>query len=435
MKILRQKKLLDNIQKNTLSLYQLEKVCAPDYDLAIRTRRAHITRTMQTKHCDPFAQVPLSAQWAGGENFWESIHGSNCENVVGFVPLPVGVVGPVPMAGGDVWVPMATTEGALIASTNRGASAIRASKGFIEAVVTKDSMTRAPIVGFPSFRDAIRFKRWCATNLRILQVLFEETTNHGKLQAVDTVIVGANVFMRFQCATGEAMGMNMVTKGVDYILHALAKRFPKMRIRTVSGNYCSDKKLTAVNWINGRGKTVCASVEIDSRAVQKVLKTDIHSLIDLHTHKNLVGSALAGALGGYNAHAANIVAGVFLATGQDAAQVVESSACLTHFEAVHTTCRKKKQAERLRVSVTMPCVEVGTIGGGTRLRPQHALLNLLLTTQRGRRSRRKGLPIDGTRAQVLAKTIAATVLCGELSLLAAQAAGHLTQAHMRLNRK
>ncbi|CAI0407318.1 unnamed protein product [Linum tenue] len=187
-----------------------------------------------------------------------------------------------------------------------------------------------------------------------------------------------------------------------------------------SGNLCADKKPAAVNWIHGRGKSVVCEAVIRGDVVNKVLKTSVQSLVELNKDKNLVGSAMAGALGGFNAHASNIVSAVYLATGQDPAQNVESSHCITLMESTN-------EGRDLHVSVTMPCIEVGTVGGGTQLASQAACLNLLGV---------KGACYEapGANARRLATVVAGSVLAGELSLMSALAAGQLVKSHMKYNR-
>ncbi|GFY94479.1 hydroxy methylglutaryl CoA reductase 1 [Actinidia rufa] len=196
--------------------------------------------------------------------------------------------------------------------------------------------------------------------------------------------------MRFCCSTGDAMGMNMVSKGVQNVLDYLQSDFPDMDVIGISGNFCSDKKPAAVNWIEGRGKSVVCEAIIKEEVVRKVLKTNVASLVELNMLKNLTGSAMAGALGGFNAHAMN--------DGKD-----------------------------LHVSVTMPSIEVGTVGGGTQLASQSACLNLL-----GVKGASKEAP--GSNSRQLAKVVAAAVLAGELSLMSAIAAGQLVNSHMKYNR-
>ncbi|XP_076954070.1 3-hydroxy-3-methylglutaryl-coenzyme A reductase 3-like [Bidens hawaiensis] len=334
---------------------------------------------------------------------YESILGQCCEMPVGYIQIPVGVAGPMLLDGKELYVPMATTEGCLVASTNRGCKAIYVSGG-ATSVLVKDGMTRAPVVRFGTAKRAAELK----------------SSRFGRLQTIRCAIAGKNLYIRFTCSTGDAMGMNMVSKGVQNVLDYLEAFFPDMDVIGISGNYCSDKKSAGVNWIEGRGKSVVCEAIIKEEVVTKVLKTTVASLVELNMLKNLTGSAMAGALGGFNAHASNIVSAVYLATGQDPAQNVESSHCITMMEAVN-------DGKDLHVSVTMPSIEVGTIGGGTQLASQSACLNLL-----GVKGANKELA--GSNARQLAKIVAASVLAGELSLMSAIAAGQLVKSHMKYNR-
>lgn len=216
------------------------------------------------------------------------------------------------------------------------------------------------------------------------------------------------------------MGMNMVSKGVQNVLDYLQKDFKDMDVISISGNFCSDKKAAAVNWIDGRGKSVVCEAFIKEEIVKKVLKTNVSALVELNMIKNLAGSAVAGSLGGFNAHASNIVSAIYIATGQDPAQNVESSHCITMMEPVNN-------GKDLHISVTMPSIEVGTIGGGTQLASQSACLDLLGV---------KGASLEtpGANARRLATIIAGSVLAGELSLMSALAAGQLVNSHMKYNR-
>ncbi|GAB2219304.1 hypothetical protein Droror1_Dr00006939 [Drosera rotundifolia] len=352
---------------------------------------------------------------------YESILGQCCEMPVGFVQIPVGIAGPLLLDGREYSVPMATTEGCLVASTNRGCKAIHMSGG-ATSVILRDGMTRAPVVRFGSARRAADLKFFLEDpeNFDTLSVIFNRSSRFAKLQDIKCAIAGKNLYMRFTCSTGDAMGMNMVSKGVQNVLDFLQSDFPDMDVIGISGNYCSDKKPAAVNWIEGRGKSVVCEAVITEEVVKKVLKTDVASLVELNMLKNLAGSAMAGALGGFNAHAANIVSAVFIATGQDPAQNVESSHCMTMMEAVNG-------GKDLHVSVTMPSIEVGTVGGGTQLASQSACLNLL-----GVKGASKEAP--GDNARLLATIIAGSVLAGELSLMSAISAGQLVKSHMKYNR-
>nr|QEV81808.1 Hydroxymethylglutaryl-CoA reductase [Prunella vulgaris] len=352
---------------------------------------------------------------------YESILGQCCEMPVGYVQIPVGIAGPLFLDGKEYSVPMATTEGCLVASTNRGCKAIFASGGATSSLY-RDAMTRAPVVRFGSAKRAAELKIFLEDPLHFetLSLIFNSSSRFARLQSIKCAIAGKNLYIRFSCSTGDAMGMNMVSKGVQNVMDFLNKQFPDMDVMGISGNYCSDKKPAAVNWIEGRGKSVVCEAVIQGEVVAKVLKTDVASLVELNMLKNLTGSAMAGALGGFNAHASNIVSAIYIATGQDPAQNIESSHCITMMEAVN-------DGKDLHVSVTMPCIEVGTVGGGTQLASQSACLNLL-----GVKGANRDVP--GANARLLATIVAGSVLAGELSLMSAIAAGQLVKSHMKYNR-
>ncbi|KAK2977144.1 hypothetical protein RJ640_027757 [Escallonia rubra] len=352
---------------------------------------------------------------------YDSILGQCCEMPVGYVQIPVGIAGPLLLNGTEYSVPMATTEGCLVASTNRGCKAIYVSGG-ATSILLRDGMTRAPVVRFGTAKRAAELKFFLEDPLNsdTLAVVFNKSSRFARLQGIQCAIAGKNLYIRFSCSTGDAMGMNMVSKGVQNVLDFLQSDFPDMDVMGISGNFCSDKKPAAVNWIQGRGKSVVCEAIIKEEVVKKVLKTNVAALVELNMLKNLTGSAMAGALGGFNAHASNIVSAVYIATGQDPAQNVESSHCITMMEAVNG-------GKDLHVSVTMPSIEVGTVGGGTQLASQSACLNLL-----GVKGANKESP--GSNSRLLATIVAGSVLAGELSLMSALAAGQLVKSHMKYNR-
>nr|AAB69727.1 3-hydroxy-3-methylglutaryl coenzyme A reductase [Camptotheca acuminata] len=351
---------------------------------------------------------------------YESILGQCCEMAVGYVQMAVGIAGPLLLDGREYLVPMATTEGCLVASTNRGCKAIYASGG-ATSVILRDGMTRAPVVRFGTAKMSAELKFFLEDprNFDTLAVVFNKSSRFGRFQGIHCALAGQNLYMRFSCSTGDAMGMNMVSKGVQNVLDFLQNDFSDMDVIGISGNFCSDKKPAAVNWIEGRGKSVVCESIIKEEVVRKVLKTNVASLVELNMLKNLTGSAMAGALGGFNAHASNIVSAVYIATGQDPAQNVESSHCITMMEAVN-------DGKDLHVSVSMPSIEV-IVGGGTQLASQSACLNLL-----GVKGASKESP--GSNSRLLATIVAGSVLAGELSLMSAIAAGQLVKSHMKYNR-
>lgn len=404
------------VQKGKVQGYALEKTLQ-DNERAVRIRRATISRASASKSLES-SLVPLS-----GYDYSQVI-GACCENVVGFMPLPLGIAGPLMIDGQMLPIPMATTEGTLVASTSRGCKALNAAGG-VTTVLTQDAMTRGPAVEFTSISQAAKAKRWIDSpdGASTIKEAFDSTSRFARLSSLRCVMAGRTLYVRFATSTGDAMGMNMVSKGVEKALDCMSQRFD-MQVLSLSGNYCIDKKPSAINWIEGRGKSVCCEAVIPAKTVKGVLKATVADLVNLNVKKNLIGSAMAGSIGGFNAHAANIVAAVFLATGQDPAQVVESSMCMTLMEAVPSASGGD---DDLLVTVSMPAIEVGTVGGGTILSPQRAMLEML-----GVAGSAKDIP--GSNAQRLARIIAAAVMAGELSLMGALSAGHLIQAHMKHNR-
>ncbi|KAJ1421701.1 hydroxymethylglutaryl-CoA reductase [Ochromonadaceae sp. CCMP2298] len=356
---------------------------------------------------------------------YNKVFGANCEIVIGYVPIPLGIVGPLTINGEPIYIPMATTEGCLVASTNRGCKAISVSGGCY-SVVMKDAITRAPCLRLPSAMRAAAVKRWTgvADNYKLLEEAFNSTTNYGKLVGVEATVAGRNVYLRFNCMSGDAMGMNMVSKGCLKAISVLEGEFPDLVLVAISGNMCTDKKPAAINWILGRGKSIVVEAIIPESIVTSVLKSSVYDMIETNKQKNHIGSAMAGSVGGFNAHAANIVTAVFLATGQDPAQNVESSNCLTIMEYA-------EDRRSLHVSVTMPSIEVGTVGGGTHLPAQAGCLDIC-----GVRGAAKGPgSVPGDNARKLAQIVGSAVLAGELSLMAALAANQLVASHMTHNRK
>lgn len=398
-----------------LPLYALEKHLA-DNTRAVVVRRKAIAK---------LADAPiLDTDSLPYEHYdYDRVFGACCENVIGYMPLPVGVAGPLIIDGVPYHIPMATTEGCLVASTMRGCKAIN-SGGGVNTIITQDGMTRGPCVSFSSLQRAGACKLWLDSEegQKTIKKAFNSTSRFARLQHIKTAIAGTLLFIRFKTTTGDAMGMNMISKGVEFSLKHMVENcgWDDMVTVAVSGNYCTDKKPAAINWIEGRGKSVVAEATVPNEVVRKVLKSDVDALVEVNISKNLIGSAMAGSVGGFNAQAANLVTAVYLACGQDPAQNVESSNCMT--------LMKKTASGDLQISVSMPSLEVGTIGGGTILEPQGSMLELL-----GVRGPHPDSP--GSNSRRFACIVASAVLAAELSLCSALAAGHLVQSHMQLNRK
>ncbi|QLH74069.1 MAG: hydroxymethylglutaryl-CoA reductase (NADPH) [Methanomassiliicoccales archaeon] len=365
-------------------------------------RRSSLEEATGTKleHIGSYSFDPILAQ-------------KNIENMIGCVQVPVGFVGPLAIDGdhakGEFYVPLATTEGALVASVNRGCSAITASGG-ANVIIIKDEMTRAPVFRTEGVKDCRRVADWVASNFERIRSEAEGTTSHGKLVKVRSFASGRNLYLRFSYNTGDAMGMNMATIATEAAARLIERETGAVLV-SVSGNMCTDKKPAAINSIDGRGKIVLADVKVPRSVVEDKLKTTVPRAVEACYRKNNIGSAMAMSYG-HNAHMANILAAVYIACGQDPAQVVEGSMGMTTCEDVDGD---------LYISVRLPCIEVGSIGGGTRLPCQNEALSIIGCAGPG-------------NAKKLAEVIGATVLAGELSTIAAQAAGELGKAHRSLGR-
>lgn len=349
----------------------------------------------------------------------ERASGRNIENMIGAAQIPLGVAGPVKLMGeyadGEFYIPLATTEGALVASTNRGCSVINAAGG-ASVRIFGDRMTRAPVFRAKDVAAAARFVDWVKANYGRLVEKAASTTKFGELVGVEPYVAGRSVFLRFAYDTKDAMGMNMATIATDAIVEFIADEFGDVEVVSLSGNMCADKKPAAINAILGRGKTVVAEVEIPNDVILGKLKTTPERMAEVNYRKNLVGSARAASLG-FNAHAANIAAAMYIACGQDAAHVVEASSAMTLMELTDTG---------LHCSVTLPAIQVGTVGGGTQLGTQRECLDMLGVLGAGEP--------PGANAKKFAEIVAAATLAGEISLIGAQAAGHLAKAHAALGR-
>ncbi|KAB0801437.1 hypothetical protein PPYR_05791 [Photinus pyralis] len=410
--LLTDKEVIMLVMENYISPYRIEKA-VDNADRGVRIRRSYLESLKDSSL--PLAELPF-------EHYdYSKVMNACCENVIGYVPIPVGVVGPLSLDERVVYVPMATTEGCLVASVNRGCRALF--KSGITTRVVADGMTRGPVVRFPSIKEASEAMKWVedANNFDLIKEQFDSTSRFARLSKIFIRIAARYLFIRFIATTGDAMGMNMVSKATELSLKMIQVHFPNMDILSISGNFCADKKVAAINWVEGRGKSVVCEAIVPGETVSSVLKTTVQSLVECNFAKNMVGSSVAGSMGGFNAHAANVVTAIFIATGQDPAQNVTSSNCITIMEP-HGT-----YGEDLYISCSMPSLEVGTIGGGTILPAQGACLDIL-----GVKGASPSKP--GENSSQLARIVCATVLAGELSLMSALTVGHVVKSHLRYNR-
>jgi hydroxymethylglutaryl-CoA reductase (NADPH) len=342
------------------------------------------------------------------------MYARNIENYVGTVKVPVGLVGPLRVNGlhanGDFLVPLATTEAALVASYARGAT-VATKAGGISAALLAEGVLRSPAFVFADLFESGRFVDWIASNEAALQEAAEKTTRYGKLVSIEPYIDGEIVFLICRYTTGDASGQNMVTIATEAMCRYIAEHAAvKPRRWYVEGNFSGDKKASFLGMLTGRGRKVTASIVLPKELIERLLRTTTAAMLDYAKIADL-GARLNGQIGAQG-HYANGLAAFYIATGQDAACVAES--------AVGSTRMEDRDGD-LFMSVTMPNILVGSVGGGTGLPSQSAALSLL------------GLRGPG-KAAALAEVTAALCLCGEISIMAAISAGHFAQAHDKLAR-
>ena len=342
-------------------------------------------------------------------------YSSNIENYVGTVKVPVGVVGPLRVngvnAGGDFFVPLATTEAALVASYARGAD-VTSRAGGISAATISEGVLRTPAFVFASMVEAGMFISWVAENAEALRAAAEATTRYGKLVAIEPFMDSDTVFLLCRYTTGDAAGQNMVTVATQGVCAFIARNTPVTPVHWfIEANFSGDKKASYLGLQTGRGRKVTASAVIPNAIIRRFLHAEPEKLLAYGRVAGL-GAILSGQLGA-QAHYANGLAALYIATGQDAACVAESAVGFTRMEA---------RNDAIFFSATLPNILVGSVGGGTSLPSQSAGLAML------------GLQGEGKGA-ALAEVTAALCLCGEISIIAAMAAGHFASAHEKLARR
>jgi len=340
----------------------------------------------------------------------------NIEGLVGFARVPVGVVGPLRVNGseahGDFYVPMATTEGALVASYQRGAEVISRSGGATVLCIT-EAVSRAPCFVFDNMREAAEFLAYAIPRYDSLQAAVVETSSHCMLDDVRTVLFGKEVFLVFEYKTGDAAGQNMVTMATDAACRRLLEESPvRPRRWYVEGNLSGDKKATMLSFVYARGRKVIAEATIPRRVVQRFLHVDPEEIAH-YWKTSVLGGVQSGSIG-VQGHFANALAAVFIACGQDVACVSEAAIGMNHMEAT--------DEGDLYAFVTLPNLIVGTVGGGTHLPTARECLEMMECQGTG-------------KARKFAEICCAAALAGEISIAAAMAAGQFTDAHATYGRK
>lgn len=337
-----------------------------------------------------------------------------------FASIPMQTIGPLRLIGDvedEIMVPLATYESPLWPSVNRGAG-VTAKAGGIRVTFLNEHMSRSFAVQAQHAHEARNIVQAIETRIDEASSVVAATSRFARLKSLKTRIIGRVIYFRLDIHSGDASGHNMVTQAAEQLQSWILTQWPELDYVTISANYCTDKKVSAVNAIEGRGKSVIAECKLSEKLVARYLKTTPQRLVDLHIRKNLIGSILAGSIMSANAHVANMLLAFYLATGQDAANIVEGSQAIDHAEVL--------EDGSLYFSVSLPNLIVGTVGNGKGLDFVSDNLAMMGCTPN---------QDAGVSARKLAMICAATVLCGELSLLAAQTnPGELMQSHRKLER-
>lgn len=339
----------------------------------------------------------------------------NIENYIGMAQIPVGLAGPLWINGknanGEFFIPLATTEGALVASYNRGMKAIKLSGG-ISAICLSEGVQRSPFFKFENIGIVGQFIAWVYEQTNYFHELVSEASRFAKLVEIKTKVEGNSVILTFEYTTGDAAGQNMVTICTDRICKYILSNFPIEPLEWyIESNYSGDKKATALSFSNVRGKKVTSEVIIPKQVVERVLQSTPEKMVK-YCRASTLAVAQTGAIG-IQGHIANGLTALFIACGQDVACISESSVGITRMEVTDNG--------DLYTSVTLPSLIVGTVGGGTALPSQKECLEMLNSFGVG-------------KAKGFAEICCSVALAGELSIVAAMSVDHFTRAHKKLGR-
>jgi hydroxymethylglutaryl-CoA reductase (NADPH) len=380
-----------------------------------RSRENDYTRQMaETRRRFLSDQTGVELGHLGQHTFDPSVLPGNIEHFIGVAQVPVGIAGPLLVNGehakGEFFVPLATTEGTLVASYNRGMKLLREAGG-VTTTVVDDAMQRAPVFLFPSAREARDFGGWVKDHFDEIRQQAETTTRVGKLRDIEQYSAGRLRYLRFNYTTGDAAGQNMVGKATRAACEWMCGVYPNIERYYLEANFATDKKTSQINMLRTRGKRVIAEATIPAHMIQQTM----HARVDVLLHARQISSTGAFLTGANNngSHSANAITALFIATGQDVANVSESSAAVVHAE---VTPRGDYY-----YSITLPSLIVATYGGGTGLATQRECLEILGCYGRD-------------KVRKFAEIVAATVLCGELSLGAAVVADEWVSSHEKLGR-
>ena len=341
--------------------------------------------------------------------------GGNVEAFTGVAQIPIGLAGPLTVNGehaqGDFIIPMATTEGTLVASYSRGMKVLNLSGG-VTCTVVDDMMQRAPVFIFESAREARDFRSWLDDNIDEIRAQAEATTSVGKLLYIDTYLSNHFAFCRFNFSTGDAAGQNMVGRATFAACSWILDTHTEIRRFYLESNFATDKKASMVNIMKTRGKRVTAECHVKGDVLREVMRVEPKGLAYHWSVAAGIGSLMSGA-NNNGLHSPNGITAMFIATGQDVANVSESSAAILYVE--HT------DADDLYMSITIPSLIIATHGGGTGLATQNECLRMLGCSGKG-------------KARKLAEIIAGVVLAGEVSLGSAISSNDWVSSHEKFGR-
>jgi hydroxymethylglutaryl-CoA reductase (NADPH) len=342
-------------------------------------------------------------------SFDPHVAAGNVEQFLGVAQVPIGLAGPLLVNGehaqGEFYVPMATAEGTLVASYNRGMRLLHEAGG-VTTTIVNDHMQRAPAFLFHSAREARDFDRWLDKAFPSVKAAAEATTSTGRLQEVERYAAGRILYTRFNYTTGDAAGQNLTGKATQAACHWILSQRPEVEQFFLESNFATDKKSSQINMLRTRGKKVIAEATIPTELFRRVMRSDSALMYRARQVSNL-GGFMSG-VNNNGAHSANGITAMFIATGQDAANVAESSAAYVYAEL--------RDNGDYYYSITIPSLIVASYGGGTGLPTQRECLEVLGCYGTG-------------KVEKLAEIVAATVLCGELSLGSAIVAEEWVDAH------
>jgi hydroxymethylglutaryl-CoA reductase (NADPH) len=375
-----------------------------------RDRENDYTREAEQRRADFIKErTGVELQHVTSYSFDPSVLSGNVEQFLGVAQVPIGLAGPLLVNGeharGEFYVPLATAEGTLVASYNRGMRLLYECGG-VTTTILDDRMQRAPAFLFPSAREARDFGGWLRDNFDAIKEAAEATTRSGKLIEIEQYSASRMLYTRFDYTTGDAAGQNLTGKATQAACKWIVDNYPGIEHYFLESNFATDKKSSQVNMLHTRGKRVVAEAVITNEVIQRVMRSNTELMFRARQVSNL-GGFMSG-VNNNGAHSANGITAIFIATGQDAANVAESSAAFVHVEL--------RPNGDYYYSVTIPSLIVATYGGGTGLATQRECLEMLGCYGAGKVAK-------------FAEIVAATVLCGELSLGSAIVAEEWVEAH------